>query len=525
MSRAPVLEAFSEQEFKLSREYLKGALAAPLGAKLVDSDDGKWLVNASSGSTYNTYLIGKPDPQLGMVRVVIDHSTLTPMHGKAGASWLVLHNPHLNKAWVISWANFLRWVGEVSKNPQYQSALMRLRSEGTNLHILLNLDWAARVGLIRSALDLPKGEFLQWRDGKLAAKEDFCHLHNHSTYSLLDGVSTIDDIADQAVLNGQPGIALTDHGNVFGARKHWDACMERGIRPVSGIEMYMVDDVTQNYSHNGTLRRFEYHQTILAMNETGWKNLSKLITIGGRDHFLYVPRIDHKLLLENSEGLIVLSGCFKGMVAHYLQTRPIKEGEIDLPPWLRRDPDESRRIMRMYKAALGDRYYVEVMNIDYAPYMQIVPEILEMAHTEGVPLVLTNDCHYPRPEDAILQAAMSRISKTNVDGLGDAMMEKGVYYIRSKAEMQVGAPWATDEMCARSVEIMNRCNMSFERTEFLFPHYDLEKDCDWAAYQASKSASAQASDQLLATTAVTPSSCDSFLPKEMTAIPGHEGLL
>jgi hypothetical protein len=474
----------------MSREYLKGALTPVVGAKLDDAGNGSWLVNASSGKTYNTYLVGKPDPQLGMVRVTLSASTADPLYGKAGATWLVLHNPHLNKVWIVAWSELMRWAVEVNKNPQYQSALMKVRVESNTTQVLVNLDWAATVKLVKSSVDLHKGEFLTWRDRKLAVKENFCHLHNHSTYSLLDGISTIDDIADQAVLNGQPGIALTDHGNVFGALKHWAACKERGIKSVTGCEIYLVDDVAKKYEHDGALKRWEYHQTVLAMNQTGWRNLSKLLTAAGRDHFHYVPRIDHDMLLKHSEGLIVLSGCFKGMVAHHLQTRTIKEGETELFPWLRRDPDKSRKFMRRYKEALGDRYYCEVMNIDYMPYANIVPELLEMAHAEGVPVVITNDCHYPRPEDAFLQAAMTRIAKQKVDGIGDSGAEKGSYYIRSKAEMQVGAPWATEGMFDRSVEIMNRCDVSFERDKFHFPHYDPTRDVDWAEYQASRRAAA-----------------------------------
>ena len=488
MARAPKLQDYDAREARMSRDYLKGALAGHVGGKLDDDANGIWLVNPASKATYNLCLVQPPDHQLGMVRLSLDRRTGDPIHGKAGSAWLALHEPVSNRVWLMPWQELLRWSREIARSPNsYPAGSIRVHGDGDGVHLSLNPDWAASVKLVRKVVTLKQGEFSRFRDRRLATKEDFCHLHVHSTFSLLDGASTIEGIAETAMLNGQPGIALTDHGYMFGAFKHWAACRERGLKPLVGVEAYIVDNVNQHYvAGDGRDRRFEYHQTIIAMNQEGWENLCRLMTAACRDHFHYVPRIDHRMLFEHNAGLIVLSGCFKGMVAHYLQTRPLKEGESELPWWLKRDKDRAVGFVREYKRVFADRYYAEVQNIDYGPYSAVVPEILEIAASEGVPPVATNDCHYEREEDAILQAVLTRISTQKVDGLGDAMRERGCYFIRTRAEIEGGATWVSKEMLDRTCEIMGRCNLSFEKKGYLFPPYDLRADADWQAFQASR---------------------------------------
>jgi DNA polymerase-3 subunit alpha len=403
-------------------------------------------------------------------------------------SWLVLHDPTQNKVYLISWAKFVESINTLCRNPQAFNGMMNVSTEGDWIQVMIHLDWAVGSKIIRHVAGL-KGSYLQHREKKLVQKETYCHLHGHSEMSLLDGACAIEGLARRALLNGQPGIALTDHGNVFGAYKHWQACEEQGVKALMGVEAYMVDDVNKRYKTiDGKDRRFEHHQTLIAMNQTGWENLCKLMTIAGRDHYYYVPRIDHKLLFEHNEGIICLSGCFKGMAAHYLQTRLLREGEMELPWFMKRDPDRSRQYIRSYKKVFGDRYYGEVQNIDYEPYRAIVEELGQMLRDEGVPLVTTNDFHYEREEDAIIQSILTRISNQKVDGLGEKMSEKGVYYIRSREEVAAGAPWVTADMMDRTVEVMERCTLSFKREGYLFPPFDVKSDPDWAAFQARKGA-------------------------------------
>jgi len=477
----------SRAEIELSRAYLADALSEVVAAKLYAN--GPWLKNTASGMDYCTYLLAPAHPQTGMVKLLFDcHGN--PYGGRGNATW-VLHDPMQNKVFFISWAHFAEACTRLKSHPQAYSGMLTLSPEGSDhMRMMVHLDWAIGNRFIHDVGQL-KGSYLEYREKKLARKEDFCHLHGHSEMSLLDGACAIEGLAKRAMLNGQPGIALTDHGNMFGAYKHWQACKEYGVKGLIGVETYLVDDVSKRYQDaNGRDRRFEHHQTLIAMNQTGWENLCKLVTVAARDHYYYVPRIDHKMLFEHNKGIICLSGCFKGMAAHYLQTRQPREGETELPWFLKRDPDRARQHIRAYKQVFGDRYYGEVQNIDYAPYMAIVPELIQMLTDEGVPLVLTGDFHYECEEDAIVQSILARIATQKVDefggGVGGGMREKGIYYIRSREEMVAGAAWVTTDMLDRTVEVMDRCDLTFKRDGYLFPHYDVMQDVDWLAFCESR---------------------------------------
>ncbi len=204
---------------------------------------------------------------------------------------------------------------------------------------------------------------------------DFVHLHSHSFYSLLDGVSSPDLLAKRAKELGQPAIAITDHGYMFGNNKMQNACNEHGIKAIHGFEAYYVDDVSVRERHM-------YHLILLAANDTGWMNLLALCSCAGSEGFYYKPRIDTKMLGQHREGLIVLSACYKSPVSFHLS----EEGY---------DPDKARNNMRTLKLMFGDRFYNEVMSIGMPAYDSIVPRILQMANDEGVRTVVTNDCLVP----------------------------------------------------------------------------------------------------------------------------------
>jgi len=344
--------------------------------------------------------------------------------------------------------------------------------------------------LTHKVYDLTGGgeAYITMRKFLLAEPEQFVHLHNHSIFSMLDGASSIEGIADRALANGQPGIALTDHGFMHGLFKHYHTCRERGIKPLLGCEVYMVDDLAAPYMDaQGNRRRWEYHQTLIAMNQVGWKNLCYLSSLACERHFYYVPRIDHQVLFDHSEGIICLSGCFKGMVANYMQKRQPREGETTLPWWLEYSPDRAREYMRMYRKHFGDRYYIELQNIDFEQYMQAMPAIKQMADEEGIPSVASVDCHYELAEDAYIQSIVTRISSNSVgDGLGEQASTKGCYYIRPRNE--VDCPTFTPDILNRTCEIMERCTLELPKVgdpgfEFRFPKYDVRSDEDWAAFQ------------------------------------------
>ncbi|MCL2641540.1 MAG: PHP domain-containing protein, partial [Phycisphaerales bacterium] len=366
------------------------------------------------------------------------------------------------------------------------------RDEPEGDKVMMRLGWAPSHENLQSHT-LEKGggggEFFKYRAEKLREPERFVHLHNHSSYSLLDGVSSIEGIAQCAYLNGQPGIALTDHGNCFGAFRHWKACKDRGIKALMGCEIYFVENVNERYTDDdGVVRRFEHHLTLIAQDAAGWANLSKMLTVAARDHYYYVPRVDWQLLQTYSEGIICLTGCVKGPVAHFLQTRLSKEGESKLPWWNQRNLDRVVANLARLQSIFGDRLYGECMNIDYSPYAKIVPELIEFLDHFDIPRVLTNDNHYETANDAELQAMLTRISNQKVDELGGRFQKQGLYYIRDANELTYpSAPpqsWLTPDMLERTVEVMDRCSLSFDRKGYLFPPFAVEEDPMWAQFLA-----------------------------------------
>lgn len=359
-----------------------------------------------------------------------------------------------------------------------------------------------------------KKSFKDFRKAKGASKEQFCHLHVHSMYSFLDGVSTPEGIVKTAVENGQPGIAITDHGGMFGVLEFYQAARDAGIKPIIGVEFYIVDDLSKQYTDEaGRARRFEHHLTVLAMNNEGLVNLNTLCSLAYRDHLYYVPRIDTELLFKYSDGLIVLSGCFKGQVAWYLQNHlsdTVSGAMYQGKPIRRRDPDISMATMRKYKERLGDRYFVEAHYNTYNLYMAAVPEILSMANHVGVPVVVAADAHYEVEQDVEIQEHLLKI------GTGkDENVRREGYYIRTMDEMM--CPLFTTDMLTRTCEIMDRCSKMHipipgdADFKFLFPDYNVEADEDWGVYVATLApAQAPAPVQTQAPHSTHPNSVASF---------------
>lgn len=486
MARAPKLGKFDAAEAKIAREFVGEQLTKTVKAKLQTHENGVWLVNPETKATYNVMLANPPHPQTGLIRLVFTR-TGEPIFGLKGATWIVVFEPFSGTAYLVASRDLTERVNAVIRNPDSSHGMLGIKKDEKYLLISVHMDWAISSQLCRQVVKIGGKSYAECRDTKMREPELFVHLHNHSTYSLLDGCSEIQAIAKRAYLNGQPGIALTDHGNVFGAYKHWAACKERGVKAILGCEIYLVDDVAQKYVNQGGREvRFEHHLTLIAQNDRGWENLSKLLTAGGRDHYYYVPRIDFKSLAEHNEGLICLTGCFKGPVAHYLQRRPLREGETQHNWWMEHSPDKAVERLGWLSKMFGDRLYGECMNIDYAPYVACVPELLDVFDRHKIPCVLTNDNHYEVAEDAEVQSIMTKVSSQKVDGLGESAQKQGVYYIRALEDMIGGAGWVTKDMAHRTVEIMERCSLTFDRDGYVFPPFQVESDPDWGHFQESK---------------------------------------
>jgi DNA polymerase-3 subunit alpha len=213
----------------------------------------------------------------------------------------------------------------------------------------------------------------------------FAHLHTHTEYSELDGLSKIPALATRAKELGQDSLAITDHGNLYGAVEFYQACQGEGIRPVLGMEAYVAPGSRTDRSGGRTASTNYFHLVLLAQNQAGWRNLIQLSTRAHLEGFYYYPRVDRELLAAHSEGIIVLSGCPSSELQRALQHE---------------DPAEARRIVDWYREVFDDRYYFEIQRHDELE--QFEPQLKQtvtMARELGVPLVATQDAHYCEPGD------------------------------------------------------------------------------------------------------------------------------
>lgn len=480
MARAPALK-LDPQDFQIACEYLVNQLPAAMGVTVEFVPPFMALRNPKTEAIYNVMLCAGLKNNEFVIQIYPNGRVI---NGEVNASWIAVLLADTSTLCLIPTKELMGYVSHAATN---ENKFQGMRFEpGDVLNVYLNYGWALEVKLIHKVVKLKGDPFLRHRGVSLCTSEQFVHLHAHSYFSLLDGVAPPAALVEQAKLNGQPAIALTDHGSMFGTYKFWQAGKEHGIKTLLGVEAYMVDNdrLKDRYKDSrGTFRRFEYHQTLIAMNQQGWENLCELMSLGSRENFYYVPRISHEMLFKYSEGLIVLSGCFKGMVAHHLQQFPLElTADFDV---YRYDPDRARSIMLRYKEVLGDRYYAEVHSNDFARYMDAVPRIMQLADDCGVPKVIANDAHYTVTEDAVIQRLLSKINHTKVDELGD--QQSGPYYLKCRDE--IVHPLFTADMYARTAEIADRCSLSLERTGYMFPQYQLDGDVDWSAYQQAGKAS------------------------------------
>ncbi|MDP6821920.1 MAG: DNA polymerase III subunit alpha [Dehalococcoidia bacterium] len=282
----------------------------------------------------------------------------------------------------------------------------------------------------------------------------FTHLHNHSEYSLLDGLSSVDAMANRAAELGQSALALTDHGVMYGAIDFYRACKAAGIKPIIGMEGYVAQDsrLTRNPSD-----RSPYHITVLAKNEVGYGNLLKLASKAQLEGFYYRPRMDREILEEHSEGLVVLSGCLSGEIGTH-----VVRGQVD----------KAREAVDWYRQVFGDDYYLEVMWHEKIPdQLTMNRAVFELAKETGTPLVATNDNHYTHPSDHELHDILLCIQTNSLVTDSNRMkMEDPTFYLRSEQEMAALFP-EHPEAIANSGRIAEECELEIDFTQSRLPRY------------------------------------------------------
>ncbi|MCH7641844.1 MAG: DNA polymerase III subunit alpha [Chloroflexi bacterium] len=282
----------------------------------------------------------------------------------------------------------------------------------------------------------------------------FAHLHNHSEYSLLDGLSSVKDMAQRAAELGQTALALTDHGVMYGAIDFYRACRAAGIKPIIGVEGYVAPSSRMTRDPGD---RSPYHLTVLAKNEAGYKNLLQLVSKAQLEGFYYRPRMDRELLEKHSEGLVVLSGCLSGEVGTHV---------------VRGQMDKARETVDWYRQVFGDDYYLEVMWHEKIPdQLTMNRAVVDLAKETGTPLVATNDNHYARASDHELHDILLCIQTNSlVDDRKRMRMEDPTFYLRSEDEMAAIFPELPDAI-ENSGLIAEACELEIDFTQSRMPRF------------------------------------------------------
>ena len=280
----------------------------------------------------------------------------------------------------------------------------------------------------------------------------FVHLHLHSQYSLLDGSIKFDELIERAKEISMPAVAVTDHGNLFGAYEFFEKAKSRGVKPIIGCELYVTPTLKLDKPSDGK----NYHLTALCMNEEGYSNLSRLVTRGYFEGFYRRPRVDHEMLAEHNKGLIILSGCMSSELSQAIFKKDLKD---------------QLKIASTYKEIFGDRYYLEVQAIDLPEQRRINKGLRKIGDRLDIKLVATNDCHFLSKEDHKSHDTLLCIQTGSMVADEKRMrFQSDDFYVKTKEEMNDSMKGFEDAL-AESVKISERCNFEFKSDGYRFPKY------------------------------------------------------
>ena len=285
---------------------------------------------------------------------------------------------------------------------------------------------------------------------------EFVHLHNHSEYSMLDGACRIPDMVDWAVENSVPAVALTDHGNMFGAWELYNKATEAGVNPIIGCEVYVAQRSrkTRAQEPGGP-----YHLTLLAEDATGYQNLLELVSLGYTEGFNRKPRIDMEILREYRDGIIALTGCIQGQVPQLLCAN-------------RRD--EAVQHLKTLMEIMGERnLYVEIQNHYIDKELETYPVMAQLAKEFNLPLVGTNDCHYLRKSDHEMHDVLLCIQARKTVNDQERMRFNNHFYFKSVDEMREALKDYPPEAISNTLEIANRCNLQLDYRQDAMPKYEI----------------------------------------------------
>ena len=285
---------------------------------------------------------------------------------------------------------------------------------------------------------------------------EFVHLHNHSEYSMLDGACRIEQMVNWAVESGAPAVALTDHGNMFGAWELYSKSTKAGVNPIVGCEVYVAPGSRKERVKG---QGGPYHLTLLAEDATGYQNLLKLVSLGYTEGFYSRPRIDMEILREHRDGIIALTGCIQGQVPQLLCSNRREEGIQNF-----------KTLMEI----MGERnLYVEVQNHYIDKELEAYPVMVQLAKEFNLPIVGTNDCHYLHKSDHEMHDVLLCIQTKKTVKEQNRLRFDNQFYFKNVDEMREVLKDYPPEAISNTLEIANRCNLKLDYGESLMPKYEV----------------------------------------------------
>jgi len=293
---------------------------------------------------------------------------------------------------------------------------------------------------------------------------DFVHLHNHSEYSLLDGATRLTDdkgkpsefIQTMAKM-GYPALALTDHGNLFGAVEFYKVCKDVGIKPIIGMEDYVAPG--SRFDKDQKMGEASYHMTILSHSLEGYQNLLKLSSSAYLEGFHYKPRVDKEILAKHAKGLTAFSGCLKGEIPSALRSG---------------NEDKAKMLVEEYKAIFGqENFYIEIMDHGLEMQKEVTPKLVALSKFTNTPLVATNDCHYFRRDDFEAHDVALCIG-TGKKITDEKRMKYGAaeFYYKPPEDMLKRFSELPQSITS-TIEIASRCEMKLDFDQLLLPRYEV----------------------------------------------------